>query len=315
MESKYIQGIERKIKEIAREYKNKGYEVIIEPRSSLTVPNFIKNFQPDLIALSETDNVVIEVKSSESKTDFKSLEELANIVNSKENWRFELVFTNPRNKFSIDNQLTLIDLNKIQQRIQVCNDLLVQNNVEPAFLLAWSTLEAGIRYKLNLLELNDDLSKRPPLHLMKSLYSFGIIGQSQLRKLEMLNQLRNQLIHGFNATLNRENVYELIETIEILTGSGENSEIYDWLSALDLEGYEEIYCLYRAIAETDEYGLFKVYESNGKTFVKSDVMDEELELKDQDQIKEILEIIEDEYMDGMDPEGFYGFHRAMEKDD
>ncbi len=315
MDSKYIQGIERKIKEIARDYKNKGYKVIIKPRSSSIVPSFIRNFQPDLIALSKTENVVIEVKSSESKTDFKSLEELANIVNSKENWRFELVFTNPRNKFSIDSELTLIGLNKIEQRLQVCKDLLVDNNVEPAFLLAWSTLEAGIRFKLNSLELKGDLSTRPPLHLMKSLYSFGIIGQSLLRKLEMLNQIRNQLIHGFDASLNRENVYDLIEAIELMTGKGDNSAIYDWLSALDLEGYEEIYCLYRAIAEIDEYGLFSAYERNGKTYVKSDVVDEELELKDQSQIKEILEIIEDEYMDGMDSEGFYGFHRAMEKDD
>lgn len=314
MESKYIQGIERKIKEIARDYKNKGYEVITEPTSSLVIPSFVKGFQPDIIALSENDNVVIEVKSSESKTDFKSLEELAEIVNSKENWRFELVFTNPRNKISIDNQLTLIDLNKIEQRIQVCKDLLIDNNIEPSFLLAWSTLEAGIRFKLNSLELKD-VAKKPPLHLMKSLYTFGVIGHSLLRKLETLNQLRNQLIHGFNANLTRDNVYDLIETIELLTGKGDNSVLYEWLSDLDLEGYEEIYCLYRAISETDEYGLFKAYENDGKVFVKSGVMDEELELSNQDQINEILEIIEDEYMDGMDSEGFYAFHKAMEKDD
>jgi len=31
--------------------------------------------------------------------------------------------------------------------------------------------------------------------------------------------------------------------------------------------------------------------------------------------KEFLDLIEQEYMDEMDPEGWYGFKRAMEKDD
>ncbi|MPN17073.1 hypothetical protein SDC9_164423 [bioreactor metagenome] len=69
------------------------------------------------------------------------------------------------------------------------------------------------------------------------------------------------------------------------------------------------------MAEVDDYGLFETRRVGKSIFVKSDIVDEELELKDENQQKEMLEIIEEEYMDGMDSEGFYGFHRAMEKDD
>ena len=314
MESKYIQGIERKIKEIAKDYKKKGYQVFIEPNNNM-VPQFLFNFKPDLIALSEDDNVVIEVKSSDSQTNFTKLEELANIVNSKEKWRFELVFTNPRNKFKIDNELNVIDSLKIEQRITECKSLLSNGNIESAFLLGWATLEATIRTKLKTIDVKNVDLKKPTLHLLKNLFSFGIFNQTQLRKLELLNQYRNTLIHGFDINVDKESVENLIETIELLSGKSVNSEIYDWISNLDLEGYEEIYCLYQSVAEIDEYGFFKAYKKDGHIFVKSDLMDDELELKNSTQQKEMLEIIEEEYMDGMDSEGFYGFHRAMEKND
>ena len=314
MESKYIQGIERKIKEIARDYKNKGYEVVIEPSSSV-LPDFLLNFQPDLVALSENDNVVVEVKSSDSRTDFKKLEGLANTVNSKENWRFELVFTNPRNRLKFESELVIIDLGKIRNRINECKSLINSGNLDSAFLLGWSTFEASIRLRLSSLNEREVDIKRPPLHLIKNLFSYGIINQNLLRKIEVLNQVRNKLIHGFEARIEKENVVDLLEITEKLSGQGDISEIADWISWLDLEGYEEIYALYQSVYNIEEYGLFTTYEKNGKIYVKSDVVEEVLELKDKDQQKAMLDIIEEDYMDGMDSEGFYGFHRAMEKDD
>ncbi|MEA4975295.1 MAG: hypothetical protein VB046_06120 [Paludibacter sp.] len=314
MESQYIQGIERKIKEIAKDYKKKGYEVIVEPQQSL-LPEFLKKFQVDLIARSENDNVVIEVKSSSSKTDFKRLEELANIINSTNNWRFELVFTNPKSELQIENNLLIIDSETIVKRITDCKILLNNNNIIPAFLLGWTVFEASLRIKLRSLNMNEELSKKPVLYLIKSLYSLGVISSTVLRNLEQLNQYRNNIFHGFESQILKQDVTELIEIIEMLNGKGKNTDIYDWISNLDLDGYEEIYCLYRSVAEVDDYGLFETRRVGKSIFVKSDIVDEELELKDENQQKEMLEIIEEEYMDGMDSEGFYGFHRAMEKDD
>ncbi len=314
MESKYILGIQRKISEIAKDYKSKGYEVIIEPKNS-TIPSFIRNFQPDLIALSDNDNVVIEVKSSDSKTDFKLLEELANIVNSKDNWRFELVFTNPKNRLNIENELVVIDLVKIKNRIIECESLINSNSYDSAFLIGWATLEAAIRMRLTSLNEKEIDVKKPPLHLIKNLFSYGIINQSLLRKIEVLNQYRNKLIHGFEVKITKDFVLDILELIENLTGQSDNSEITKWISWLDLDGYEEIYALYQSVYYIEDYGLFNTYEKNGKIYVKSYVQEEILELKNAEQQKAMLKIIEEDYMDGMNSEGFYGFHRAMEKDD
>lgn len=314
MESKYIQGIERKINELAREYKNKGYKVLIEPKRNL-IPEFLGDFQPDLVALSDEDNVVIEVKSSDSKRDFKMLEALATIVDSKENWRFELVFTNPKDKQNNENDLNVIDTKKIEIRLNECKSLLNSGNIDSAFLIGWSTLEASIRIRLKSSNLKEVDVQKPTLYLMKNLFSFGIINQTVLRKLEVLNQYRNKLVHGFETNLNNENVSSLIEIIELLLEKGNNSDVYKWVESLDLEGYEEIYCLYRSIEVLDEYGLFTTRKKGGKIFVKSSLLDEELQLNSEKQKQEMLKFIEDEYMNGMDSEGFYGFNRAMEKDD
>ena len=52
-------------KELAREYKRKGFKVTIEP-SINQLPNFMRNLNyiPDLIVTSNKENFVIEVKSS-----------------------------------------------------------------------------------------------------------------------------------------------------------------------------------------------------------------------------------------------------------
>lgn len=314
MESKYILGIQRKINEIAKDYKSKGYLVNIEPESS-KLPNFIKNFRPDIIALSDLDNVVIEVKSSDSKIDFKSLEELANIVNSKENWRFELVFTNPKNRLSIEKELNVIDLEKIKNRIVECEYLISNDYFDSSFLLAWATLEAAIKIKLTSLNEHDVDVNKPPLHLIKNLFSYGVINQSLLRKIEVLNQKRNALIHGFEAEITKEFILNIIRLIENLTGQSDNSEITKWLSWLDLDGYEEIYALYQSVYYIEDYGLFNTYEKNGKIYVKSNVQEEMLELKNTEQRKAMLKIIEEDYMDGMNSDDFYSFNKAMDKDD
>ena len=57
----------RKIKDLARDYEKKGFEVSISPKGD-AIPRFIKelNFMPDLIAKSQEETYVIEVSSRDS---------------------------------------------------------------------------------------------------------------------------------------------------------------------------------------------------------------------------------------------------------
>jgi len=77
-------------KSVARRYKSLGYDVIEHPAPD-RLPNFLRDATPDIVALSESDNVVIEVKRHASLRGSNDLVSLADRVSQHPDWRFELV--------------------------------------------------------------------------------------------------------------------------------------------------------------------------------------------------------------------------------
>ncbi len=313
MESQdYIKIIERKIREIANEYTKKGYDVIIQPSQS-QLPNFIKGFEPDIVARHKNENVLIEVKTRQDKSEIQKFESIINEINKRENWRFEVIFTNTKETTLNANRFDPLSNTLIAERINEINKLIQYKSFEAAFLLGWSTLEAVIRQKLN--NENKDISDRTTLSVIKTIYSLGLLNQNDYRTLQITNNLRNTLIHGFQQNIDKHNIDNILQIINNLTGENREQELLSWLDLVDLENYEEIYCLYRIAYEKGDMGLFKIEEKNGKYILSASHVAEKLEFKNDEELHEFAKFIEDEYMDDMDPEGWYGFHRAMEKDD
>ena len=91
-----------------------------------------------------------------------------------------------------------------------------------------------------------------------------------------------------------------------------------WLSCLDLSNYEEIYSLYRSVAECDEYGMYNTQVANGVNngwIVKATFLDDTLHIASDKAKRVFLSQIEANYFNGMDLEGWYAYMKAMEKDD
>jgi DNA-binding Lrp family transcriptional regulator len=312
MENRNIKNIERRIKEIAKDYESRGFTVIINPRQS-ELPQFLKGFEPDIIARSKNESVVIEVKSKGHINELKRFEELAEKISQKKNWRFELVFTNPQEQPIRTSSEKTLNLNKIKQRLNEIEILKSTSQYAAAFLLGWATLEAAIRLKLQS-EKSDSLNKAT-LSIIKTLFSLGLINQHDYRKLEKLNNTRNYLIHGFDQKIDRASVDELLSILNYLIGESKESQMHDWLDGLDLDGYEEIYSLYRAVADKEDFGIFKYEETDNKIILSAPHIDDKLELDNDEERKQFEDLIEAEYMDDMDAESWYGFKRAMDKDD
>lgn len=188
--SKDIQKRERsRLLELANEYKTRGYKVIIEPKSS-DCPLFLRNFQPDLIAMSENDNVVFEVKTKNSFKNSKHLDDIAQIVDSQDNWRFELVITNPRYITHKD-----ISLKTCKTRLDESQKLLRQKYYTSSLLTAWATVESLLR-KLISIDKQKKLNSSPT-QLVKTSYSLGLLSESELDLLNKAAQARNMIVHGF----------------------------------------------------------------------------------------------------------------------
>lgn len=75
---------------VAREYRRRGYDVVEQPRGE-SLPPFLRGFAPDLIAMKDDDHAVIEIKTAEALRGSNEIKELAAAVETHRGWRFELI--------------------------------------------------------------------------------------------------------------------------------------------------------------------------------------------------------------------------------
>lgn len=312
----HTNAIIKKIKDIAQEYKEKGYEVFVEPSIGQmnTFPLHLNNYRPDLVAMKDGDNVIIEVKSSEDKSSFKNLEDIANRINEYDNWRFELVLTNSKNDNIAFSGNSIIDDNTIKERLYTVKELSRKNSLTSAFLLAWSALEGELRKKYFNINKEDKIKTTSIANLIKHAYSLGVISHSSLMNLQTLTNKKNNLIHGFEVEISKEDITNIIDCIELSMGISPFTKIYDWLDYVDLKNYNEIYYLYKSVEEVSDTYLFETVLTNEKYLVKASYLPDRLELKNNEERNKMLKILFHEYMDDMDAESFYGYNYALEND-
>ena len=81
--------------------------------------------------------------------------------------------------------------------------------------------------------------------------------------------------------------------------------------------YLNVYDCYLAIHDKEGNGHFVVKKNfdQGKLFVTPTGTNDTLMIASQKARQKILSMIEEKYCGGMDIEGYYAYHRAMEKDD
>jgi len=217
-----------KVKELAREYRKKGYNVIIEPTRS-DLPRFMSsmNFQPDLIALSDKENLVFEVKTGSTIHGIKEFATIADTIREHEGWDFVFVMTNPKEaptpKLSsphpriedayryINKAALLLDSDK--------ND---QFN-EAALLIAWSGVEATIRYALATVY--EKTVEKNVTSLLRDSVMYGVISKTDAKYLDSVLSIRNEIAHGFtHKQISKNKVGKLIEIIRRIINALESEK-------------------------------------------------------------------------------------------
>jgi uncharacterized protein YutE (UPF0331/DUF86 family) len=202
--------------QLAQEYRDEGYTVLLEP-SLENLPDFLKKYHPDIVAIRGGESVVIEVKSRSAlnSSSHQYLRNLAQLVEQQPGWRFELIITNPEDTAYSRQVEESFQQSEIESRIQVARQLATQH-VESAFLYSWSLVEATLRLIVQKERLNSQ--RFSPLYLVKELVNEGMISKSEYQLLMNAISLRNAIVHGFKTTqqLTEDSIYELIEIMEQL---------------------------------------------------------------------------------------------------
>jgi len=205
---------QRKIKELAREYEEKGFEVLIEPNNN-HLPDFLKNYRPDIVLKKDDLNIVVEVKTSETIKNSEYLKELSAKINSNENWKFELVITNPRPKNNFNNKrFEEFSLPELENKIYKLSSSIDRDFIEPHFLYAWSLFEASSRAILKAEQPSLERKLNPTVNI-KQLYSYGIIGRIDYEWLNKISKLRNHIVHGHQVKSSSIKIKDLDKLIRI----------------------------------------------------------------------------------------------------
>ncbi len=186
---------QHRLREVAREYRERGYEVILEPMPD-QLPTFLASFRIDMLARNAEENVIVEVRTQESLTDVPELDAIAQALHDKASWRFELVVTNPKDRGILQfKNATSLDYLDITYRLQEARQLSDQEHGEAALLLAWSATEALLRAiaeqeAISIVQTN-------PSQLAKSLFIYGVLDKQQYQTLQVADQARNTVSHGY----------------------------------------------------------------------------------------------------------------------
>ncbi|PIG93866.1 hypothetical protein [Gloeocapsopsis sp. IPPAS B-1203] len=203
---------------IAQEYREKGYQVLFQPQLE-ELPDFLRGYQPDMVAQRGEEKVVVEVKSrfSLNASSAQSLRYLAQEIEKHPGWRFELVMTNPNDSIHSTQIEGSLQEQEIASRVEVAKEL-ADKHPESAILYAWALAEATLR----LLAQREGLSLQgfDPAYLLKQLVTEGVISKTEYDLLRNTSSLRNAIAHGFKAAqLTPNSVHELLGVTDQLLRS------------------------------------------------------------------------------------------------
>lgn len=170
------------------EYEGKGYTFYVHPNAD-RVPNFLRRYQPDAIATSPKESVVIEVKARRTAGNEPRLSEIARLVEQEPGWKLKVYYrtgTTPR-LYDAPTKNSVIEQSIESER------LFAAGHARAAFVMAWAAIEAAARAVSSDTERSRVMT---PRELAEWLAYAGHIDQSTSRDLRELVKVRNAIVHG-----------------------------------------------------------------------------------------------------------------------
>ncbi|GJD90026.1 MULTISPECIES: hypothetical protein [Methylobacterium] len=208
--AQYSQEAERRFIETLRpHFENKGYHFHLYPGKS-DLPEFMKQYTPDAVAVKTDHKVAIEVKSRNNRATDLSLRLIRHLFEGHPEWQLRVFYIGDDERDSVDIPQPTSKL--FLEKLAMAGDLLAQGQTQAAFLISWSLLEAAARMT------ETDLNGRPqpPGTVIQTLAMSGTIEPETERHLRALIDLRNKVVHG---DLGAEPTAQDVETILLVSRS------------------------------------------------------------------------------------------------
>jgi uncharacterized protein YutE (UPF0331/DUF86 family) len=210
---------EDRVAAIALEYRGKGYAVHVHPTED-DLPSFAKGFDVDVVAMSPTGNVIVQVRAA-SRFDADQAKRLAEVVERNGGWRYEVAFVSPPVAPDVPVQDELADDAKVSRLLENAETLSREGHLEAAGLIAWSALETVLRRRAQ--SAAPEIERQSSARVLNQIYELGGLNPQTFEKLHQLMQFRNAVAHGFEPRTAAPSILEMIEEIRHLQSAAQFS--------------------------------------------------------------------------------------------
>src|SRR2546421_1786517 len=190
--------VRAEVDRVAQEYRGRGYQVILSPSAS-DLPEFARDWQPDIVARRQDDSLLIEVKRGSSVRDNERLRAIAQRVEAQPGWRFVLESSahEPGNSDD-DERFQPITPQQASEMLAEAVRLREDGHHRASLLLAWAAFEAVMRTAAEHYELR--VPRSDAWSLMRELVSNGVLEREAYQRLNDAFQVRNAVAHGREPT-------------------------------------------------------------------------------------------------------------------
>ena len=212
-----VQDLDEFKSSLAERYRGEGYDVILEPKRNQR-PDFLRDFEPDMIATRADSNVIVEIKIAGSKFGNREVEEISSRVEALPNWRVDLAYFDPVSQNGLGNTVRrLSSPNKIKNTLHEAEELFASGASAASFLLAWSAFEGAAIRALRKKEEEDVSRSLSSNDVIKRLVFNGLLSDEDFIQMREIYELRNRLAHGMlSEQVSRVRFRILVETAENL---------------------------------------------------------------------------------------------------
>lgn len=181
---------------VADYYRRRGYDVLVEPGPA-DRPEFLRDLRPDLIATNEDESIVVGVRDLNTSRHDANWVKIAAAVEAQPGWRFEVAMRDVALEATPEGDPEAID-----RMVRDRRELERSGQLDAAFLLAWTGVEAAMRIACRRGRAKS--SDGTPSTLMGALYMEGFMDEADYNLLTEKLQVWNTLVHGLKAAPTRE---------------------------------------------------------------------------------------------------------------
>jgi hypothetical protein len=184
-----------------------GYQVLVHPQRA-ALPEFMRAYQPDAIAVKRDKKIAIEVKTSAAPHTERRIQQIREIFTAHPEWEFRLVYAPPR---SPELRLPKPSRDIVLENAKRIPEILDESGPLAALLTGWSVLEAAARFLMP----TEMAKPQTPARLLETLASTGYLTPEEADNLRPLGRLRNEAAHGrLDVPANQSQIEQLAHVVQ-----------------------------------------------------------------------------------------------------